>query len=139
MFPETKWHRLHPSEVAETKSRQLSVATVPEDKGENNEKFAAPNGDGMNDLAHIETEALDPSLGTGKPSKKQFLLILPMDHHTSIFNEILTPWKLLTYPIVELASFIVSWSASCLLTVNLTQSQNFAAPPYLFSSQTIGM
>jgi hypothetical protein len=48
------------------------------------------------------------------------------------------PWKMHLYPIVEFASFVVSWSASGFLTVNLTQSQAFTAPPYNWSSQSIG-
>ena len=48
------------------------------------------------------------------------------------------PWHLLAFPIVEFSAFIVSWSASCFLTLNLTQSQAFAAPPYNFSSTKIG-
>ncbi|KUL89205.1 hypothetical protein ZTR_03616 [Talaromyces verruculosus] len=46
--------------------------------------------------------------------------------------------KLFAFPIVEFSSFVVSWCASSFLTLNLTQSQNFAAPPYNFSSQSIG-
>lgn len=48
------------------------------------------------------------------------------------------PWYLLSFPIVEFAAFVVSWTASSFLTLNLTQSQAFAAPPYLFSSTKIG-
>lgn len=49
-----------------------------------------------------------------------------------------TPWKLFAFPIVEFAAFVVSWSCSSFLTINLTQSQNFAAPPYNLDSQTVG-
>ena len=48
------------------------------------------------------------------------------------------PWKLFAFPIVEWAAFVVSWSASSFLTINLTQAQNFAAPPYNFSAQSVG-
>lgn len=48
------------------------------------------------------------------------------------------PWKLFAFPIVQFASFVVSWSCSSFLTINLTQSQVLAAPPYNFSTQTIG-
>src|SRR5450755_2722703 len=44
----------------------------------------------------------------------------------------------MAFPIVEFAAFVVSWSASSFLTINLTQAQNFAAPPYNFSSQAVG-
>ncbi|KAJ9664369.1 hypothetical protein H2198_000298 [Neophaeococcomyces mojaviensis] len=55
----------------------------------------------------------------------------------SMLHEFIIPWKLFAFPIVVFASFAVSWSASCFLTLNLTQSQEFAAPPYDFSSQTV--
>ena len=48
------------------------------------------------------------------------------------------PWKLFAFPIVEWSAFVVSWSASSFLTVNLTTSQVFAAPPYNFSAQSVG-
>jgi hypothetical protein len=48
------------------------------------------------------------------------------------------PWKLLLFPIVEFSAFVVSWTASSFLTLNLTQSQAFAAPPYNFTSTKIG-
>lgn len=48
------------------------------------------------------------------------------------------PWKLHLFPIVSWSAFVVSWSASCFLTINLTQSEAFAAPPYNWSSQSIG-
>lgn len=48
------------------------------------------------------------------------------------------PWYLLAFPIVEFSAFVVSWTASSFLTLNLTQSQAFAAPPYNFSSTKIG-
>jgi hypothetical protein len=48
------------------------------------------------------------------------------------------PWRLFAFLIVEFTAFVVSWSASSFLTINLTRSQNFAAPPYSFTSQTIG-
>jgi hypothetical protein len=48
------------------------------------------------------------------------------------------PWRLFALSIVEFVAFVVSWSTSSFLNVNLTRSQNFAAPPYSFSSQTVG-
>lgn len=42
-----------------------------------------------------------------------------------------------TYPIVEFASFVVSWSCSSFLTINLTQSQALAAPLYHWSAEAV--
>jgi len=78
-------------------------------------------------------------LGKGSPSKQQWKLFQPNPHPLkSILLDLWIPWKLFAFPIVEFASFVVSWSASCFLTDNLLQSQAFAAPPYNYSPLTIG-
>ncbi|OBT98042.1 hypothetical protein VE01_04066 [Pseudogymnoascus verrucosus] len=91
--------------------------------------------EGSETLTHIHTHQ-DPWLGRGKPSKAQWRLWQP--YEGNFFIELWMPWYLLAFPIVEFSAFIVSWSASCFLTLNLTQSQVFAAPPYNFSSTKIG-
>lgn len=78
----------------------------------------------------------DPFLGRGKPSKQQWKLWQP--HEGSMVKEFILPWELLLFPIVEFAAFVVSFSASSSLMLNLTQSQAFAAPPYNLGSETIG-
>lgn len=88
------------------------------------------------ELAPVATH-VDPSLGRGQPSKRQFLLFQP--YAGGLLRELWLPFYLHLYPIVEFASFVVSWSASGFLVVNLSQAQVFAAPPYGFSSQTIGL
>jgi len=145
-FPETKWHRLHPSELDQTKASNDDIPAVKSTTG-----TPKDNEDGISTavtheyqpaypgLQASETAQRDPYLGKGSPSKTQWRLWQPADTHASLWTEISTPWKLFALPIVEFASFVVSWSASCFLTVNLTQSQNFAAPPYNYSSTTIGM
>ena len=91
------------------------------------------------DLSHAATAQRDPYLRKGRPSKQQFRLFQPNAHpFKSIALDLWIPWKLFAFPIVEFASFIVSWSASCFLTINLTQSQAFAAPPYGFTPLIIG-
>jgi len=79
----------------------------------------------------------DPWLGRGKPSKQQWKLFQPYSGH--LLRELILPWKLFAFPIVEFAAFVVSWSASSFLTLNLTQDQVFANPPYNFSSSKIGL
>lgn len=134
-FPETKWHRVHPSEIHGSISTAGNGIQAPEKTESECEK---PEISSQPALTTVET-ASDPWLHKGYPSKKQFQL-WQLDGHTlkSLFITFWTPWELLLFPIIELAAFVVSWSASCFLTVNLTQSQAFAAPPYNFSSQTIG-
>lgn len=94
----------------------------------------APNS-GSEKLAHTQTHQ-DPWLGRGKPSKAQWKIFQPYDGN--IFLELYLPWKLFFFPIVEFSAFVVSWSASSFLTLNLTQTQVFAAPPYNFSTTKIG-
>lgn len=93
----------------------------------------------MPDLSHQATAERDPFLGKGSPNKQQWKLYQRNPHpFKAILLDLWIPWKLFAFPIVELAAFIVSWSCSSFLTINLTQSQNFAAPPYNFNSQSIG-
>ena len=140
-FPETKWHRLHPDEL------QANITEAPSKSS--NEKIAAQKMEeysvektptvGTQDLSHFATAQKDPWLRKGRPSKKQFKLFQANAHpFKSIALDLWIPWKLFAFPIVEFASFVVSWSASCFLTDNLLQSQAFAAPPYNFSPLTIG-
>ena len=91
------------------------------------------------DLSKQATAERDPYLGKGSPSKQQWKLWQANSHpFKAILLDLWIPWKLFAFPIVEFAAFVVSWSCSSFLTINLTQSQNFAAPPYNFNSQSIG-
>jgi MFS family permease len=147
LFPESKWHRIHPDEVGQSLGSQsaFEIATAnttlkPEEVTTRleNSKADHTTQNRFPDLAASETAQKDPFLGKGGPSKKHFKLFQAADPHSNLWDELFTPWKLLAFPIVQFASFVVSWSASCFLTINLTQSQNFAAPPYNYSSLTIG-
>lgn len=140
-FPETKWHRLHSNELraqekpdsklsSEEKVTQLTEKT---DAEKQTVYQVTP------ELSSAATASRDPFLGEGKPSKQQFKLFQKNAHpFRSIFLDLWIPWKLFAFPIVEFASFVVSWSASSFLTLSLTQSEVFAAPPYNFSSESIG-
>lgn len=133
LFPETKWHRAHADGFARDQQQDPTPATddfEPEKPVEASHK----------ETVCVENAAgRDPYLHKGRPSKKQFMLWqLDGRNIKTTLISFWIPWKLLTFPIVELAAFVVSWSASCFLTLNLTQSQAFAEPPYNFNSQTIG-
>ncbi|OQO06657.1 hypothetical protein B0A48_08444 [Cryoendolithus antarcticus] len=152
MFPETKWHRLHPNEIIRQLAAQEKGKPSPTDSAEkvntataeDPEKLGGvvshvPSKGTMPDLSLQATAERDPYLGKGTPSKQQWKLFQSNAHpFKSMALDLWIPWKLFAFPIVELAAFIVSWSCSSFLTLNLTQSQNFAAPPYEYSSQTIG-
>lgn len=126
-FPETKWHRTHPNEGTQGQ---------PSTEESETEK---PVAIAQHENVNAEAGDRDPYLHKGTPSKKQFKLWqLDGNNIKTVLISFYIPWKLLTFPIVELAAFVVSWSASCFLTLNLTQSQAFARPPYNFNSQSIG-
>jgi len=152
MFPETKYHRPHPSELKHAFT--ASDDKVQPDHVEKNHEATANTLESLGtnppmttdsvlasaaNLTVTDTASRDPYLGRGSPNKRQWLIFQPNAHpFRSIFLDLWVPWKLFVFPIVEFASFVVSWSCSSFLTLNLTQSQAFAAPPYNFSSQTIG-
>jgi hypothetical protein len=154
MFPETRYHRPHPDEILHNTAPPKTSSSPSEKTHENAssssaiedvEKIqqvptatsAAPNAI---DLTLTETAARDPYLGRGTPGKWQWALFQKNAHpFKSILLDLWIPWKLFAFPIVEFASFVVSWSCSSFLTINLTQSQAFAAPPYNFSAQSIGV
>jgi hypothetical protein len=146
LFPETKWHRIHPDEIVaqhKTGSRSPSDEKVASHglEGADAEKTAVNTTQDsfFNELSETATAERDPYLGKGSPSRKQFGLFTPHKNWVkALALDFWIPWRLFAFPIVEFAAFVVSWSASSFLTINLTQSQNFAAPPYNFSSQSVG-
>lgn len=136
LFPETKWHRAHPKEITQAHQGHNQLHTPETNSSEPEKPIEVVQDENIAESVNTES---DPYLGKGGPSKKQFMLWHLGEHNIkTVLLTFWTPWKLLSFPIVELAAFVVSWSASVFLTVNLTQSQAFAAPPYNFNSQTIG-
>jgi hypothetical protein len=81
-----------------------------------------------------------PPRPIGRPSKAQFSLIPrpQFEGRELIFRDVVAPIQIFTFPIVCWAAFSLNFSANCLLALNLTQSQVFAAPPYLFSPAQVG-
>lgn len=132
LFPETKWHRPHPNEVAQEEQSPTPSA------------IEAVSGKPV-EISHQENVNMENGtervsyLHKGSPSRKQFKPWQPAGSNikTALIGFWIS-WKLLSFPIVELAAFVISWSSSVLLTLNLTQSQAFAEPPYNFKSQSIG-
>jgi MFS family permease len=146
-FPETRWHRVHPGD----KTTSPSSASPPNEKTTHNTRPAVENTadksavSAQEDVSQVErtaslTQVLtvdDPWLGRGGPKKLQWALFQPNAHpFKSILMDLWIPWKLMCFPIVQFASFVVSWSCSSFLTLNLTQTQAFA--PRGFTSLQIG-
>ncbi|KAH6696569.1 serine/threonine kinase 16 [Leptodontidium sp. MPI-SDFR-AT-0119] len=134
-FPETKCGQ----EIEERrKSTPKSNGTEHVKEGESQTGITediqtSPSGPGV--LEPVQT-AQDPFLGRGSPSKIQWKLF--QSYEGNVFRELVLPWYLFTFPIVEFSAFVVSWSASVYLMTNLTQAEVFAAPPYNFTSTKIG-
>jgi hypothetical protein len=146
-FPETKYNRnfasthstLSPSPLKSGSADQVGETTTATDHADP-EKTAPvqsqePNKNGSENISHVHTHQ-DPWLGRGRPSKAQWKLWQP--YEGNLFTELWMPWYLSTFPIIEFSAFVVSFTASSFLTVNLTQAQVFAAPPYNFTSTKVG-
>lgn len=139
LFPETKWHRADATKLSMQISTESKQEPVVITQHSSIEKALTTSDSLANTTASVGISEHDSYLHSGKPSKKQFRLwqLSPNPLHEFV-QAFWIPWKIFAFPIVEFAAFVVSWGASIMLTVILTQSQNFAAPPYNFSSQTVG-
>ncbi|KAF9700183.1 hypothetical protein EKO04_001593 [Ascochyta lentis] len=147
MFPETRFKREEPPSVPakQTYDGEKAQATTLENSsgsedGEINQvNTATSTVPATNNLTLTETAARDPYLGVGTPARWQWRIFQPDAHpFRSIFLDLWIPWKLFAFPIVEFAAFVVSWSCSSFLTINLTQSQVLSLPPYNFRPATVG-
>ncbi|KAF7556518.1 hypothetical protein G7Z17_g1374 [Cylindrodendrum hubeiense] len=134
-FPETMYNRVEASE-GQPPSAELSVKAIEiqhEEKATNEKSTTSDDNQ-----SNVNAER-DPCLGKGTPSRQQWKLFQSSSvSFRSILLDVWIPWKLFSFPIVLFASFVVSWSCSFILILNLTQTQVFAAPPYNMSSQSIG-
>jgi MFS family permease len=160
MFPETRFERHHYHDKSVQNGGGEEATPVGSEMGKVQPSASEKIGTEMNEdperiqqvptasstlpntqgITHEDTAARDPYLGKGKPGKWQWALFQKNANPIqSILLDLWIPWKLFAFPIVEFASFVASWSCSSFLTLNLTQSQAFAAPPYHFKPQSIGM
>lgn len=145
LFPETRYHRTSAQEDVQLMVKSSPVAA------ESNDDHSKPSAEEINQISDPEIVSIqqtntnnlktimthqDPYLGRGKPCKQQWKLWQP--YRGDLLRELWLPFRLSLFPIVELAAFVVSWSSSAFLTLNLTQSQVFAAPPYNWSNRSIG-
>lgn len=77
----------------------------------------------------------------GAPTRAQFSPIpKPRFSHGlgAVVRDVLSPVQIFSFPIVLWAALTMGFAANCLLALNLTESQVFAAPPYLFNSAQVG-
>ncbi|KAK7398455.1 hypothetical protein QQX98_012163 [Neonectria punicea] len=129
-FPETRYKRDMPA----TPDHQRTGDGI--EKQRSNDGTASTREVERGAPVIAPSEEQDTWLSRGKPSKKQFL---PWgSYQGSILRELWLPWYLHLYPIVEFASFAVSFAASGFLLANLTQQQALSPPPYNFAPQSVG-
>jgi hypothetical protein len=135
--PETRFRRSPPGPRSSSSPPQIESNKAPEHTDP--EKTAAVSTSGtdtevsINEPVHIPQA---PWLGRGKPSKQQWKLFQP--YEGNFFFEFWLPLQMFFYPIIQFSAFVVSFTVSGFLMVNLTEDQAFAAPPYNFSSSKIG-
>lgn len=143
-FPETKWQRLpangmkaiidHPNIVG----KDSTIEAKHDLQGSGSALMARGSADDPNVSGTINAVA-DIHLGKSKPSRWQWKLLQPAKSPwKSLLVEFLLPWKLVLYPIVLFASFVVTFSSTCYLMITFVQSEAFAAKPYSFDSQNVG-
>jgi MFS family permease len=154
-FPETRYKRAWEAPGSGQQAPKVPVVAPIDNDKVSDEKVERHDHDhdGLGPASLVPTQStnptanpnlsqqlthVDPYLGRGTPSKKQFMPWQALDG-ANILRELWVPFYLFLFPAVEFAAFVVSWSAGVFLVVNLSQSQVFAAPPYNFSSQTVGL
>ncbi|KAF2159419.1 hypothetical protein M409DRAFT_71079 [Zasmidium cellare ATCC 36951] len=139
LFPETKWDRVKATEIPGT-DKSSQEHTLEKIEHKQTEDLQTPDLIVPDPFPGAKEEKEDMWLGKGRPSKQQWGFFQPCPNlFSTLFVAFWTPWKLFVFPIVEFAAFVDSWSASAFLVGNLTQSQNFAAPPYNYNTEEIGL
>jgi MFS family permease len=144
LFPETRYRRPSPSSgntVQTSSPASGSETKIQDSDSQANEKqnnVTAGKDDAVKPApVPLPTDRANAPVGHGRPSRTQFL---PLQHYEgNLLRELWLPLYLHAYPVINFAAFVVSWSASCYLVVNLSQTQAFAAPPYNYTSDTIGL
>ena len=141
MFPETRYNRpvIETSETASTPGGDDSILADKE-TGTTTTKIEAGEEKLASRPIRSRRGSIESSLPVGRPSKKQFSLILNPHWEGSqiLFRDFIAPIQIFTFPIISWAAFTLGFSANCLLSLNLTQSQLFAEPPYNFNPAQVG-
>lgn len=150
MFPETRYTRLSSSSsggssinsrndrddnvVTQTTQSKTITGAAAAEKSEAPTLSSSPSND------HITLAASTHHRPIGRPSCAQFSLIpkLQFEGREILFRDIIAPIQIFTFPIICWVAFAFGFATNCLLALNLTQSQVFAAPPYLFNPAQVG-
>ncbi|KAK7518481.1 major facilitator superfamily domain-containing protein [Phyllosticta citriasiana] len=140
LLPETLSHR-GSQQKRSCRNIQVNATASGEDLRRLTELFDEKNDDGTDAMPSTSASGNPEQwLGRGKPSRKQWMLYQSNpDPWKAVALDLWVPWKLFAFPIVEFASFVVSFSCSSFLIVNLSQEQAFGSPPYSMAADAAGL
>ena len=140
MFPETRYNRPVRG-ISETASSTGDDSTLADkETGTMTTKIEAGDEKLASRPVRSQRGSIESAPPAGRPSKRQFSLIPTPYWEGSqvLFRDFVAPIQIFTFPIVSWAAFTLGFSANCLLSLNLTQSQLFAEPPYNFNPAQVG-
>lgn len=120
-LPETKYAR-------EARTVENVVANMADSKDTSDSK----------DESNVTIGPTEHYAGKGRPIKSQFTLLPKRDRHYNMLNDIILPFKMLTYPIIVFATLVFTFCPGGLLIQNITQAGVLISPPYNFSVVAIG-
>lgn len=140
LAPET---RRAPVDLAACALSDGSAATTVESAPEQGQAFESSISDkdeGHAQVTHTNVAAANSIVGTGRPAFRHFLPYQKVDRRAvrEIWRHILTPFQIFFFPICFWAQLSQTLASQMLLSVALVQSQALAAPPYLWSAQSVG-
>lgn len=133
-LPETKWTREAkklPTTAAFLDAQEKELNQVTEIESTNSNDVLGPS-----QTAHISLASEEALFGG--PNRNQFLPFSKYEKNESLLQALWIPVRVTAFPIVQWASFVFSWSASCFLVANITQSAALAGPPWNFSAAAVG-
>jgi len=131
LLPETKWER-DTIEVPTT-ANFLDLQEKESSESTEIESSDAPVAAPVEHIAVASEESM-----FGGPSRTQFMPFCVYDKSEPIWHAVWLPVRVTAFPIVQWAAFVFSWTASCFLVSNVTQSEALSGPPWNFSPAAVG-
>jgi hypothetical protein len=151
MFPETRYIREADAQPQSVEFSGLEKDALPREDDKEINVTNTTDPDMINKVGHNSrdivtssdtsvTQSTSEFLGRGRPGKAQFSFFqkIRFEGKEMLARDALAPFQIFTVPIISWAAMSMGFAANCLLGLNLTQSQVFAAPPYNFTSAQVG-
>lgn len=155
IFPETRYRRTPetasgPEPGTDITINSIEKTTVRQFLTQTTARIGSETGSdaGSDDISPVRSHVAsaeahltgNENLGKGHPVRAQFSIVpeIEFDGAKILFRDILAPIQIFTFPIICWVVFSFGFATNCLLALNLTQSQVFAAPPYLFTTDKVG-